>query len=274
MYLTCWLALGLAAWIVQIAPCGAAETVTAYTARADGQVVMDTFVRITGDGNVRTATAGDQAIIGVAESNALNAQAVRYAPAGTKTRVACRAPVSAGDLLTSGAGGKAVPANTDANTLQRIVAIALSSATDANATYNPVVDCIVLAGAGAPLKPGAVQLLTNNTEPGVPFVVHFDGNADKTWIVPTGRALRVLDVWVCVDGASADANNTVTIKNGTTNAISNAIALNGNDHDIKRATSLVDAYQTVAAGTNLTCDVNLVDVTKVRVNVVCVWVSP
>jgi len=277
LYAALWLIL-LGAFVFSMASLSgpdarAADTVTAYTARADGQIVEGQFVKITAEGNAKAASAASDAILGVAESNALNTGAFRYAAPGTRTRVGTRASVTAGQMLTAGLSGYAEPVNTDANTAQTIAAVALTTRVDGNATYHPKVDCIVLKAGGVALKPGGVELLTKDTEPGIPFIVWADANRDISWIVPAGKALKVIDVWTVQDDASSDANNTVVVKNGN-NALCGALALDNADNGVERAATIIEAYDKVAAGTNLTVDVTLVDVTQVKVYIMCCWVTP
>lgn len=87
---------------------------------------------------------------------------------------------------------------------------------------------------------------------GIPLIATYDiadaASADYDIVVP--EKVEVLDTWAQKRGANGGAANTIQIKNGA-NAISGALSLNINDTTLARATTIDDAYSTIAAGGTL-----------------------
>jgi len=99
-----------------------------------------------------------------------------------------------------------------------------------------------------------------------------DGDPDDSFTVPAdGNDLRVLDAWVVKDTLSADAGDTVQIKNAST-AITDALGLNIADHARAGFTTFDDAQRTIAAGAVLNVDGTNSTNCSCRVYVLAMWV--
>ena len=87
---------------------------------------------------------------------------------------------------------------------------------------------------------------------GIPVLhqIAIGNSAGDTDVVLTHKT-RIVDVWAVKTNGAGASGDTVTLKNGTTNAITNALSLNAVDKSVVRVTTIDDAQHEVAAGGTL-----------------------
>lgn len=92
------------------------------------------------------------------------------------------------------------------------------------------------------------------TAPAIPIMIPITVPAGASGDVDTtiDEKMVVTDIVVHKTAANGGSGDTVTIKNGS-NAISNAIDLNINQHVVARAGTINNTYRTIAAGGTLRC---------------------
>lgn len=112
---------------------------------------------------------------------------------------------------------------------------------------------VLNAVADAALTGTKVAVVANaNVIGGIPVIHQVDitaGALGNTDVVLTHKT-RVVQVWLVLRGAGV-ATTTLQVKNGTTNAITDAMAASGSDQAVVYAASLNDAYWEIAAGGTL-----------------------
>ncbi len=113
---------------------------------------------------------------------------------------------------------------------------------------------IALADIAAASLDGTIAKLTAdaNVIGGLPVLHRIDitaGALGNTDVVLTHKT-RVIDAWLVLRGAGV-STTTLQLKNGTTNAITDAMAASGSDQAIVRCASLDDAYWEIAAAGTL-----------------------
>jgi len=160
------------------------------------------------------------------------------------------AKIAAGVILTADLADNAVTTAkiTDANvTAAKLATDAVETAKikDANVTAAKIADAILTGAKAAVLANDAVI-------GGVP-VVHTvnvpDGATGDVDVVLTHKT-EILEVIVQKRAAAGGASDTITVKNGS-DAITDAIDINVADKTIKRATTIDDAFSTIAAAGTL-----------------------
>ncbi|HUW99376.1 MAG TPA: hypothetical protein VMY35_00220 [Phycisphaerae bacterium] len=118
-----------------------------------GGVTAATFVKLSAAGTIVATSAVTDKVVGVCELTAAADAMTRYAPAGTQTTVTSGEQIAVGDLLTTGAGGKAFVLDADDASTQRVGAIALTAASGADESVTVIVapgvveQRLVMAGA-------------------------------------------------------------------------------------------------------------------------------
>jgi len=188
-------ALAAAAWA---APAAAETSAEAGT----GGVTKGRFVKLSAEGQVVTATAATDAVVGVCTLTASAGDLTRYAAVGERATVTSGEDLALGDLLTAGAGGKAYTVDTDDSSNQRIAAVCLSDPSGADEDTTVLVTAAWaeqrLAITGSVTVTGSVtQAATAGTKTlaGGPVTIVFLPTTGETlsWTVPTGYDLLVLD---------------------------------------------------------------------------------
>jgi hypothetical protein len=114
-------------------------TARAYTSG----VTAGTFVKLQAAGVITPATAATDKVIGICRKTAAAHQLTSYAPVGAQTTVSTDEAVAVGDLLVCDPNSKARVVDASQALQQRISAVALEAAADANAH---TIDCVVVAG--------------------------------------------------------------------------------------------------------------------------------
>lgn len=130
-------------------------------------------------------------------------------------------------------------------TQQAISGKAVLPADAANGFFGPV--CSILGATSATAVAGPTTLTASS-------LVHFDlafptGVATATFTVTTPDKIEIVDV--IVRKSAAGAGNTVQVKDGSANAISDAIVAT-TDKAITRAGTIDPAFNTIAAGGTFT----------------------
>jgi len=105
-------------------------------------VTAGTFVKLQSAGVIAPATASSDKIVGICRKTAASGQLTSYAPVGAFTDVTTEEIVAVGDLLTCDANSCARVVDASQALPQRIAAVALEAAADANAH---TIGCIVVA---------------------------------------------------------------------------------------------------------------------------------
>lgn len=129
-----------------MSPASAATPVSAMMGyNADGAVMLSgRFVKYDANGNLSTASASTDAVVGVTDSNANAGKQTTFTPPGMIATVRAGAAwVTRGTLLVSDANGCAIALSTNSTSTQRVCGYALSNGGDSNITMNLTV--IVLA---------------------------------------------------------------------------------------------------------------------------------
>lgn len=114
----------------------------------------------------------------------------------------------------------------------------------------------------AKLQPGAAaagitglatKFVANaNVIGGIPVIhqVNITAGANGNTDVVLTHKTRVIDAWLVLTGAGVESA-TLQLKNGTTNAITDAMAASGSDQALVRCATINDAYHEIAAGGTL-----------------------
>lgn len=88
----------------------------------------------------------------------------------------------------------------------------------------------------------------DNVIGGIPLIYRIDmaGGATANADITVTHKIRVIDAWVVLRGAGT-TSDTIQLKNGTTNAITDALDISGSDQAVVRAGTINDAYHEIAA---------------------------
>jgi len=196
-----------------------------------GGVTSGRFVKLSAAGTIVASSAVTDMIVGVCERTAAANAATRWAPVGTMTTVTSGEANAVGDLLTSGTGGKSFVLDTDDASTQRVAAIALTAASDADETVTVIVapsvaeqrltlgGAVVISGANTfTTGTGAVSL---NGDVTVAAGKDIGMSGAATFTTGTGAISLNGDVTVAAN-KDIGMSGTATFTTGT-----GAIALNG-----------------------------------------------
>lgn len=114
----------------------------------------------------------------------------------------------------------------------------------------------------AKLQPGAANagitglatkfVANANVIGGIPVIhqINITAGANGNTDVVLTHKTRIIDAWLVLTGAGVESA-TLQLKNGTTNAITDAMAASGSDQALVRAATINDAYHEIAAGGTL-----------------------
>ena len=193
-------------------------TAKAYTSG----VTRGLFVKLTSAGTIDTATAATDSVVGVCRKTAAANKMTSYAPIGSWTTVTSGEAIAVGDLLTAGTGGKAFVLDAADASTQRVAAIALEAAGEADETIDVIV---VVAVAGRPYLTVLCYDASIGTGYAAIQVVDAAGNAVaqrfcvRTWISTTEYGAPVAQTDFSV-GAGTELRE--VLANGDYEAISDA----------------------------------------------------
>ncbi len=138
-------------------PVGGAFTATA----GSGGVTAGTFVTLSAEKTIVTATAVTDSVIGVAETTVSADGMTSYAPPGTIVNVTSGEAIAVNDKLTAGAGGKAFVLDADDASTQHVGGIALEAASGADESIKIFVTTSVVEQRLA--LAGSVSITAANT---------------------------------------------------------------------------------------------------------------
>jgi hypothetical protein len=122
-------------------------------------VTAGTFVKLQAAGVITPATAATDKVVGICRKTAASGGLTSYAPVGAQTTVSTAEAIAVGDLLVCGPNSKARVLDASQALGQRISAVALEAAADANAH---TIDVIVVAAYTQGLA-SSMTAITGNT---------------------------------------------------------------------------------------------------------------
>jgi hypothetical protein len=214
------------------------------TAKAYTSGVTDgTFVKLQAAGVITPATAASDKIVGICRHTAASGKLTSYAPIGAQTTVSTDEAIAVGDLLTCDANSKARVLDASQAQTQRIAAIALEAAADANAH---TIDVIVVAGESIGFDNSPTQLAASTLSPSVNASGTVYNVTVTSVITLPATAIGVTYTFIC-DGP--DGTVEITLSPNASDMIRGKGNAGANDKDLvnTKATAKRGDFVTVTA---------------------------